>query len=182
MRIHDSKSDTSRRGFTLIEILVGMAITVIIITGIVMTIFQVNIGTAQNENNMYALRQVQTAGYYISRDTLQAECVGLYPANNGFPVTLSWNDPVVSKNYVVQYAYDSVTRTLKRTESINDSVNSVIQIADNIVSTTSFTSNSTGYFIFTVTANTGSYQPASATRTYEVEPRLENIVLDIGGT
>ncbi|MFC1948114.1 type II secretion system protein J [Chloroflexota bacterium] len=181
MKIGDDKLRL-QHGFTLIEILVGMALTGILIVGIVVTIFQVNVGTAQNKNSMYALRQVQTAGYYISRDTLQAECIGIYPADNGFPVTLVWDDPGTSENHSIKYEYDSGTRTLKRTGSINNSVNSVIQIANNINSTTSFTNNGTGYFILTVTATTGGYQPASATRTYEVEPRLESIALDIGGT
>ena len=178
MKIHDYKI-RSQHGFTMIEILVGLALTGILVTGIVMTIFQVNIGTAQNENNMYTLRQVQTAGYYVSRDTLQAECVGIYPANNGFPVTLHWINPATSENHSIKYEYDSITRYLTRTDLVT---NSTVRIAEHIDLTTSFTNNGTGYFIFMVTANMSGYQPASATRTYEVQPRLENVVLDIEGT
>ena len=178
MKICDDKL-RSQHGFTLIEILVGMALTGILIVGIVVTIFQVNVGTAQNKNSMYALRQVQTAGYYFSRDTLQADCIGIYPADNGFPVTLTWYDPGTSENHSIKYEYDSNTRYLTRTDLIN---NSTTRVADNIDSTTSFTNNGTGYFILTVTAETSGYQPAIATRTYEIEPRLESVALDIGGT
>ena len=157
-----------QNGFTLIEILVGMALTGILITGIVVTIFQVNIGTAQNENSMYVLRQVQTAGYYISKDTLQAKCIGL-GVDDGFPVTLSWYDPGASENHSIKYEYDSNTRYLTRIDLIN---NSTTRIADSIDSTISFTENSTGYFILTVTASTSGYQAASATRTYEIESRF----------
>ena len=168
MKIRGNKLN-SQHGFTLIEILVGMALTGILITGIVVTIFQVNVGTAQNENNMYALRQVQTAGYYMSRDTLQADCIGLYPADNGFPVTLTWYDPGTSENHSIKYEYDSNTRYLTRIDLIN---NRTTRIADSIDSTISFTENSTGYFILTVTASTSGYQAASATRMYEIESRF----------
>ena len=177
MKIRDDKL-RSQPGFTLIEILVGMALTGILITGIVITIFQVNIGTAQNENNMYALRQVQTAGYYISRDTLQAKCVGL-GVNNGFPVTLTWYDPGTSDNHSIKYEYDSDTRYLTRTDLIS---NSTIRVADSIDSTISFTQNGTGYFILTATASMSGYQPASATRTYEIQPRLGNNIEVMNGT
>ncbi|UCC16691.1 MAG: type II secretion system protein [Dehalococcoidales bacterium] len=178
MKIHDYKL-RSKHGFTLIEILVGMALTGILITGVVVTIFQVNVGTAQNENNMYALRQVQTAGYYISNDVLQARCIGL-GVDDGFPLTLSWTDPNpdTGREYYVQYDYYSDTRALTRTDLIS---NSTTRVADSIDSTISFTENSTGYFIFTVTASMSGYQSASATRTYEIEPRLENVEI-IDGT
>ena len=152
----------------MVELLAGMALSGILIGGIVMTIFQVNVGTAQNKNNMYALRQVQNTGHYISRDTLQAECIGL-GTNNGFPIALSWSDPGTSENHSIKYEYDPYTRSLTRTNLINSST---IKIADNIDPTTSFTNNGTGYFILTVTANMSGYQPASATRTYEIEPRI----------
>ena len=167
MKIYDHKLG-SKNGFTLIEILVGLALTGILITGIVVTIFQVNVGTAQNKNNMYMLRQVQTAGYYISRDALQAECIGL-GTNNGFPIALSWSDPATSENHSIKYEYDSNTRYLTRIDLVNSTT---IRIADNIDSTTSFTTNGTDYFSLTVTANMNGYQPASATRTYEIEPRI----------
>ena len=178
MKIHDYKL-RSQHGFTLVEILVGMALTSILIVGIVVTIFQVNMGRAQNESGMYALRQVQTAGYYMSRDTLQADCIGLYPADNGFPVTLTWYDPGASVNHSIRYEYDSNTRYLTRIDLIN---NGSVKIADNIDPGTSFTNNGTGYFIFSVSATTSGYQSISATRTYEIEPRLESVALDIGGT
>jgi prepilin-type N-terminal cleavage/methylation domain-containing protein len=167
MKIHVYKA-RSQYGFSMIELLAGMALSGILIGGIVMTIFQVNVGTEQNKNNMYALRQVQNTGYYISRDTLQAECISL-GTNNGFPIELSWNDPGTSENHSIKYEYDSYTRSLTRTNLINSST---IKIADNIDSTTSFTNNGTGYFVLTVTANMSGYQPASATRTYEAEPRI----------
>ena len=167
MTIRDYKF-RSQSGFTMIEILVGMALTGILITGIVLTIFQVNIGTAQNENNMYALRQVQTAGYYVSRDTLQARCIDL-GIDSGFPLTLSWFDPATSENHSVKYSYNSTTRYLTRTDLIS---NSTIRVAEGIDSTLSFTENGTGYFILNVTASMSGYQPASATRTYEIESRF----------
>jgi len=159
-----------QRGFTLIEILVGMALSAILITGIVMTIFQVNIGASQTKNSMYALRQVQTAGYFISRDTLQATNI-IPSGTNGFPLTLWWVIPGVCDWHKVEYTYDQTTRTLQREETTCGPP-STIQIAENIDPSISFTQNGTGYYILTLTAKVDGYQDASETRTYEIEPRV----------
>jgi prepilin-type N-terminal cleavage/methylation domain-containing protein len=160
----------SHQGFTLIEILVGMALTAILITGIVVTIFQVNTGTAQTKNSMYALRQVQTVGYYISRDALQADSINV-TGNTSFPVTLTWTDPdpVTGREYNIKYEYDETTRYIYR-EDLDDGT--VIRIAENIEPTPSFSTNGSGYYILTITANVSGYQPASETRTYEIDPRI----------
>ena len=61
-----------QRGFSLIELLAAMAISSIIVVGLVMTIFQLYNGHAQTSGEMNVIRQVQQAGYYISRDTQMA--------------------------------------------------------------------------------------------------------------
>ena len=59
-------------GFSLIELLAAIAISSIIVVGLVMTIFQLYTGHAQTSGEMNVIRQVQQAGYYISRDTQMA--------------------------------------------------------------------------------------------------------------
>ena len=56
----------------LVELLAATAISSIIVVGVVMTIFQLHNGHAQTSGEMNVIRQVQQAGYYISRDTHMA--------------------------------------------------------------------------------------------------------------
>ena len=60
-------------GFTLIELLVVIAISGLITSGLTMTIFQVFGSNARDSTKMTVVRQVENAGYWISRDTLMAQ-------------------------------------------------------------------------------------------------------------
>ncbi len=55
-------------GFTMVELLVAIAITGVIITAISGAVFQVVAGNIQNSNQMTATRQVQQVGYWMSQD------------------------------------------------------------------------------------------------------------------
>jgi len=76
----------NQRGFTVIELLVAIAISGLITSGLTLTIFQVFGGNARNSSEMIVIRQVQNAGHWISRDTLMAQVVT--PAE---AVTVSWD-------------------------------------------------------------------------------------------
>ena len=80
-----------QRGFTLIELLVVIAITSIITLGLVMSIFHLYNGHAQASGEANVIRQVQNAGYYISRDTQMARQVSI-DSDPDTPevVTLTW--------------------------------------------------------------------------------------------
>ena len=60
-------------GFTIIELVVALAIIALIGSAATMTTFQVIKGTERSNNHMTAVRQVQNAGYWISHDTQIAE-------------------------------------------------------------------------------------------------------------
>ena len=63
----------SERGFTLVELLVVIAIMSLITLGATMTTFQIINVTRRSNDHVAAVRQVQNAGYWISRDALMAE-------------------------------------------------------------------------------------------------------------
>ena len=65
----------SERGFTLIELLVVIAIMSLITLGATMTTFQIINVTRRSNDHVAAVRQVQNAGYWISRDAQMAENV-----------------------------------------------------------------------------------------------------------
>ena len=80
-----------QNGFSLVELLAAIAISGIIIIGLVIGIFQLFTGHARASGEMTVVRQVQQAGYYISRDTHMAKEV-LVDTDPDTPevVTLTW--------------------------------------------------------------------------------------------
>ena len=83
----------SERGFTLIEVLVVVAIVALIVSGAAMATFQVINVTKRSNDHMTVTRQVQNAGYWISHDALMAEyvTVGDNPETGAF-LTLNWTE------------------------------------------------------------------------------------------
>lgn len=63
------------RGFTIIELLLATAIATLIACAATMGIFQIMKSTERSNEHMTAIRQVQNAGYWISRDAQMAESV-----------------------------------------------------------------------------------------------------------
>ncbi len=169
----------NQRGFTLIELLIAVAITGIITGGITMTMFQVYAGNARSSNHMTAVRQVQNAGYWISRDAQMAQSVvPADPDPDGFPLTLTWTDRNGDENQVVytlladnklqreHYTnYDPVTNPdPDATTIVAESIN-----PDPAKTNCQFTS---GELIVTVTASVGSSShERSETRVYRIIPR-----------
>ena len=64
----------NQRGFTLVEVTVAVVIMALVGLAAAMAIIQV-VNAGRNSSHMSALRQVQTAGYWVSRDGVQAQVV-----------------------------------------------------------------------------------------------------------
>ncbi len=81
------------RGFTLIEVLVVIAIVATISAAATMSTFQVFNVTRRSNDHMVTVRQVQNAGYWISRDALMAQniVVDNDPETDEF-LTLKWTE------------------------------------------------------------------------------------------
>jgi len=160
-----------QKGFTLIEVIIAIALTSIITGGITMTIFQVFDGYIRTSNHMIAIRQVQNAGYWISHDAQMAQIIepAVDPDPDGFPLTLTWAE---WKNTVNQVTYTIVDSELKRThrsvspEEPSTTVETVVaQCIDPEMTNCKFLG---GVLSFQVTATVGS---SSETRVYEITPR-----------
>ena len=82
----------NQRGFTLVEMIIVLAIIGIVIGAATMTIIQVINGSSSTSNHMTAVRQVQNAGYWVSRDVQMAQSVAPALDPDGFPLTLTWTD------------------------------------------------------------------------------------------
>ncbi len=63
----------SQKGFSLIELLIALAIGTILLAGLSGALYQLLASSSSNTNNLMALNQVQSAGYWISKDVQQAK-------------------------------------------------------------------------------------------------------------
>ncbi len=99
---------SGERGFTLIELLVVIPIGAVVAAAAAGGLIQM-FHSQDASAHMYSLRQVQTAGYWVSTDAYQAQQVGTVEGeitlgpNQGFPMVLTWIDPDANESHVVTY-------------------------------------------------------------------------------
>jgi prepilin-type N-terminal cleavage/methylation domain-containing protein len=160
---------SNQKGFTLLELIIAIAIAGLITAGITVAIMQILTINHRASNHMIAVRQVQQAGEEVSRDTLQSQNV-TYDGSPGFNLTLAWKNPEGAGN-VVTYTI-SEANELARSHSVNGTP---VETAPPIVAQhidpdqTNCVWNATArVLVFTVTAAVGT---ESETRIYEIEPR-----------
>ncbi len=97
----------SERGFTFIEFLVVMAIVALIAGAAGAATLQLFASTKRSNDHMTAVRQVQNAGYWISRDALMAENTDNVTTHPDFLVLTwtEWDDSQVSTYHSVTYSF-----------------------------------------------------------------------------
>jgi prepilin-type N-terminal cleavage/methylation domain-containing protein len=101
-----------QKGFTMLELLIALALTGLITTGITMIISQTLTGSARSSNHMSAVRQVQEAGYWVSYYAYAAQDLTITGVS-GFPLTLRWVDFDENKRHEVQFILDSDSSGLR---------------------------------------------------------------------
>jgi prepilin-type N-terminal cleavage/methylation domain-containing protein len=171
-------------GFTLLELIIAIAIAGLITAGITMAVMQILTVNHRASNRMVVVRQVQQAGKEVSKDALQAQNIvptngtGEYPPATNFPLTLNWTDWEGQVNVVVYNITED--GELHRSHSRNDTeVSTALPVVAKYmdVSMDPLTNETRtrcqwdsirGVLIFTVTAALGT---ESETRIYEIEPR-----------
>ena len=114
----------NQKGITFVELLIVLPIIGIIVaaaSGVTIQLIQSNATSA----HMSALRQVQTAGYWVSRDSLQAQSV-VTEASSGFPLTLSWGSGAHEVEYSLKNMASGDLKYLERKEILNGDVGNPI--------------------------------------------------------
>jgi len=112
----------NQRGFTLIEVILAVAITGIISGGITMTIFQAFDQNTRGSARMTAVKQLENAIHWISRDARMAQTVEpADPDPDGFPLTLTWIEWDSNDEY--QVVYTLISDKLRREHYINRDTN-----------------------------------------------------------
>lgn len=160
-----------QRGFTLVGWLMAIAVAGVISGGITMTIFQVFDQNARSTAHMTAVKQVEHAVHWISRDAQMAQTVETTDPD-GFPLILSWVEWDNTENVVT---YSIVGDELKRSHSVGGGAPSETRVASYINSDPDVTNCAfaDGVLTFEITATVGygSSQESTETRVCEVIPR-----------
>lgn len=156
-----------QRGFTLVELLVALAIGSVVLTGSLLTFEQVFSGTIRARNQTIAVNDVNFAAARIKRDIEMAQTTNLTDAVPQTSVTLTWID-------YSQFASENVTPhsstyTLSGTQLLRNYDGTVSIIGRNTTSI-GFTLN--GRVITTsITATGVSVQQRSKTLVFSMRMR-----------
>jgi prepilin-type N-terminal cleavage/methylation domain-containing protein len=155
-----------QHGFTLVELLVALAITGLIVTGIMASIFQViNVSAASNAR-MMAVKQIEVAVDRMRLDIQQGQQISINNSDTNFLVS-NWTEWDSATTYNVKYSWNSTTHQLSRLPS-NGALN---VFAKNIASRPVVSKLDNGNWSITIVITVTGYKSATETRTFEVQPR-----------
>ena len=126
------------RGFTLIELLVVIALIALLSSGAGIAVVQSITVTKSSNDHMTVIRQVQNAGYWISRDALMAENVlvdNLTPSSFLIITWTEWGYDEASIYHSVTYSFQDMSDgvgKLKRTHWSSDGADEETLVAEYI--------------------------------------------------
>lgn len=166
------------KGYIYIELVVAITIAALVVAATSMAIFQVLKNSESNSNHMTAVRQVQNAGYWISRDTHMAQSVTTDNLTSPSFLVISWTEENSGDKYQVVYTLENMPeselRTLMRNQSINGEASATTLVAQYIDSDSAKTRCEfiSDLLSLTITARVGNGpQMESETRIYQLVPR-----------
>lgn len=154
-----------QKGFILIEMIAVIAIAGLIFCAAAGTISQVFIINAQSIARMTAVKQVESAIHWVSRDLQMAQTVETDDPDPATVLTLTWREWDNPEDIV------QVTYTLDNGDLRRHSVSGQTIVARHIESTSVNHTGGELNFTVTVTATLGGLRSASETRVVEVIPR-----------
>jgi prepilin-type N-terminal cleavage/methylation domain-containing protein len=121
------------RGFTLIEVMLGLAIAGLLATGLVASLRLLLTQAPESSAKLAVESRHQLARYWLTRDANSAEdfTPGVSPTYG----TFTWRDfsGESTNTYLVRYFYDSTIKAVMREEKKNNVTQSTDQIAADIL-------------------------------------------------
>jgi len=183
----------NQRGFTLIELVVAIAITAVISTAVATVVYQVVKINSTSTNHQIAISQIQNAVNSISRDAEQVQQLSPLTTQNitSSAITavsnqISFNFTQVSPNslklwwvdwsgteHLILYKVDANHKLIR--EVYNDlkhhNLVSSSQIATNVSATSGNWNTSTKTLNIQITVTVGTVNAATEIRTFQIIPR-----------
>ena len=181
-----------QNGFTLLELIIALAIGVIILGVLGGALYQILAASSSSSNNIMAIRQVQNAGYWISMDVQQSNSdyitVGDNPDTTGIDesFTIIWD--VVSFDTTLEKEGRMSVYRLDEGNLYRDYYTTVTMPYETIVEDYVFSYEKTTLIaqyiddmefingntvILNVSATVDGWKPGTAERTYEIETRVD---------
>jgi len=158
-----------QKGFTLLEIVVGLGIVGAIVTTVAMTTTTLMANSQKPSTEQTLLQQVQNAGYWISRDVQMAGNVTTTDPN-GFPLILAVpidDDP--NHDYTIKYIFNGDTLKRQLYDS-SDNLTSETLIAQYVdTDNTTFSNVEADLYKLSIRATLDN---EAVTASYEVKQRL----------
>lgn len=165
-----------QKGFTLIEVLVVMAVSGVLLTGVVASIFQVATGTSRSNSQGIVLTDVNRAAWHITKDLQMANSTGLTveepvvlsPENS---VTLRWTD------FTSEFEPEGAEKNHSSTYSLSDNgelgrtYDGTVSIVGRHITYLRFTQQDEGVVNVVITATGPTTQQRSKTLEFSVHMR-----------
>jgi len=163
------KLKVGEKGFTLLELVVALSIAALVVSASSMTVITMMRLAPKSTDWAIALRQVQNAGYLISRDALMADNITVGTGNPTFLTLRQPQIPPADPKDIV-YELEDMPGGMQRITR-DDSDGEPIMLAEYIsVATAKYYSGSeNGTLILTIEA---TYGEATVKRTYETMQRI----------
>ena len=161
-----------QKGFTLIEVLVVLAVGSVILVGIVLSIHQVVWGTGRTNSQVVALTNVNYAALFIRKDIQMSQNTDLTDGVSS-SVRLSWTDytgfePEDERNHICTYALSDNGTELLRT------YDGTVSIVGRYITSLGFTQNGRVVNVVITATGTGFLQ-RSKTLEFSVYMRTEGM-------
>ena len=157
-----------QNGYGLIEMVIGLALTGILATGITTFTVQTITESTRSNNHMQAMMQLENAGFWISRDVQMSGNITLGP-DAGFPLQLTREDADLNE---YQVTFTLAENRIQRSQIKNGGAPTQTLIAENINPAPSLTniSYSGDLLLFNVTSTFGN---KDTSRSYQIKKRLD---------
>jgi len=159
------------KGFTLLEAVVGVGIMALVVVAIATTTTTLLLNHGQAAEQSVALPQVQSAGFWISRDVQMSRNVTA-PDPNGFPLSLLIPvDADENNDYSIDYVFEG-SKLKRQVYDSSEHLTTETLIADYIdTDNTIFSTVNATIDLYKLTV-TASRNGDGVTRIYEINQRL----------
>ena len=161
-----------QRGFTLIEVLVTLAIGSVLLTGGLLTVNQILVSTGRSNSQVIVLDEVHRAALWIKKDIQAHSSADLIDLQSG-NATFSWTDQTGLEPEDERSHY--ITYSLSDTELVRSTSDNITMILGRSITSVTFTNDAQDDRLVNVviTATSSTFPPRSETLTFSVYRRSE---------